>query len=292
MSTRISFVAITLALLLPLAGIAAPKHKALIVDGQNNHKDWPQATPQLKFYLESTGLFTVDVATTPPEGGDLSGYKPDFSKYDVVVSNYNGDAWPAETRAAFEKFVVGGGGFVSVHAADNAFPEWEAYNKMIALGGWGNRSEASGPYARFKDGKVVLDHSPGRGGSHGKRHEFTVDIRYTEHPVTKGLPESWMHAEDELYDSLRGPAENMNVLATAYSGPATGGTGHHEPMLIAVSYGKGRVFHTTLGHADVSRKCVGFIVTFQRGVEWAASGSVTQKVPADFPGAERTSVRE
>jgi len=139
---------------------------------------------------------------------------------------------------------------------------------------------------------MVLDNSAGPGGHHGKRHEFKVDVRDTEHPITKGLPTSWMHAEDELYDSLRGPAENMQVLATAYSDPASGGTGHHEPMLMVISYGKGRVFHTTLGHADVSRKCVGFITTFQRGVEWAASGTVTQKVPADFPNAGNSSIRD
>ena len=102
----------------------------------------------------------------------------------------------------------------------------------------------------------------------------------------------WLHAKDELYDRLRGPAENMEVLATSYSSTDQKGTGRHEPMLIALTYGKGRIYHTPMGHADYSMECVGFIVTLQRGTEWAATGKVTQtKVPADFPAKEQTSQR-
>jgi type 1 glutamine amidotransferase len=81
------------------------------------------------------------------------------------------------------------------------------------------------------------------------------------------------------------------VIATAHSDPANKGTGEDEPMLMAIRYGKGRVFHTTLGHDPAAMRCVGFIVTFQRGVEWAASGKVTQKPPKDFPTATETRVR-
>ena len=60
--------------------------------------------------------------------------------------------------------------------------------------------------------------------------------------------------------------------------------------------GNGRVFHTAIGHNNgkdiTAQRCVGFISTFQRGTEWAATGGVTQKVPADFPTADKTSLRE
>jgi type 1 glutamine amidotransferase len=279
------------ALILGGSAWAAPKYKALIVDGQNNHA-WQQTTPLLKRALESSGLFTVEVATSPPQGSDLSGFKPDFASYDVVVSNYNGEPWAGPTMAAFEKYVREGGGFVSVHAANNSFPAWKEYNRMIGLGGWGDRDERWGPYVRFRDGKIALGREPGRGGSHGTRHSFQVILRDTNHPITAGLSAKWMHAEDELYDRLRGPAENMTLLATAYSDPATKGTGEHEPMLMVVDYGNGRVFHTTLGHDAVAMSCVGFITTLQRGAEWAAGGKVTQKAPPDFPTADRVSTRE
>jgi type 1 glutamine amidotransferase len=108
----------------------------------------------------------------------------------------------------------------------------------------------------------------------------------------KGLPATWMHAGDELYDTLCGPAKNVDVLATAHSDPSNKGTDQNEPMLMTIRYGKGRVFHTTLGHDVAAMKCVGFITTLQRGAEWAATGKVTQKVPSDFPGADRISKRE
>ena len=281
---------VTAVLLAPLLVAADPPLRALIVDGQNNHA-WRETTPVLKKLLEETRLFQVDVATTPPQGGDMSAFRPDFSKYQVVVSNYNGEPWSAETNAAFEKFVRGGGGFVSYHAADNAFPDWREYNEMIALGGWGNRTEKNGPYARYRDGKLVFDASPGRGGSHGKRHIFQVDMRDLAHPVSKGLPAEWMHNTDELYDRLRGPAKNIGLLATAFSKKDTGGTDENEPILFTVRYGKGRIFHTTLGHDVEAMRCVGFIVTLQRGAEWAARGKVTQKAPANFPRGGQVSVR-
>ncbi|HVX15643.1 MAG TPA: ThuA domain-containing protein [Pirellulales bacterium] len=272
------------------AQAAEPTLKALIVDGQNNH-DWKSTTPLLKKHLEDAGLFTVDVATTPASG-DLSDFRPRFADYDVVVSNYNGAAWPEETRRDFERYMSGGGGLVVVHAADNSFPEWPAYNQMIGVGGWGGRNEKSGPYVRLREGNFVRDTSPGGGGSHGTQHPFLVVARNTKHPITAGLPSSWLHAADELYDRLRGPAENLTVLATAFADKKEGGSGEHEPMLMVIDYGKGRVFHSTLGHSPEAMRCVGFIVTLQRGAEWAATGKVTQtKIPDDFPTPDNVSVR-
>jgi len=271
---------------------AAPAIKVLIIDGQNNHK-WEETTPILKKDLESSGKFQVDVATTPPKGGDMSGFKPNFPAYKVVLSNYNGDAWSRETQTAFEQFMANGGGFVCYHAADNAFADWPAYNDMIGVGGWGGRTEKSGAYIRFKAGEFSQEAKPGPSGHHGKQHPFPVVIRNQDHPITKGLPQIWMHATDELYDSLRGPGGNtMHVLATALSDPDTGGTGENEPMLMVLTYGRGRIFHTTLGHSPEAMACVGFIVTLQRGAEWVATGKVTQKVPGDFPGRDQVSVRK
>lgn len=250
-------------------------YKTLLIDGQNNHQ-WQETTPIIRATLESTGRFAVDVATTPPAGGDMSKFQPKFAEYDVVVSNYNGEPWSAATQKAFAEYVYGGGGFVSVHAADNSFPDWAEYNQMIGVGGWGNRTEKDGPYVRWRDGKFVRDTKPGRGGSHGQRHPFEVVVRDTEHPITRGIPASFLQAPDELYAELRGPAKDMQVLATAYSDPGTGGTGEHEPILMVIEAGKGRVFHTTLGHDTVAESGTAFQVTLQRGTEWAASGQVTQ----------------
>jgi type 1 glutamine amidotransferase len=270
---------------------AAEKLKALVIDGQNNH-NWKATTPVIKKAMESSGRFTVDVATSPSRGKDMSTFNPEFSKYDVVVSNYNGAMWSKKTQQAFLDYVNGGGGLVILHAANNSFGGWKEYNQIIGLGGWDGRNQRHGPYVYFKDDKLVRDESKGGGGHHGRQHDFSVMIRNADHPVTKGMPKVWLHVKDELYDKLRGPAVNMTVLATAYASPKTGGSGRHEPMIFTITAGKGRVFHTPMGHADYSMRCAGFQATLNRGAEWAATGKVTQPIPKDFPTADKTSTRK
>ncbi len=299
---------------------ACPAHaklRALIVDGQNNHDVWPKSTIMFKQYLEETGLFEVDILRTRftwkaqrekaflplavvGETEDLAEPKtdpefaPEFARYDVVISNFGWKAadWPEATQRALETYMLKGGGFVSVHAADNAFPEWREYNRMIGLGGWGGRSEKNGPYVYYtNEGELVRDPSPGGAGAHGPQHVFPVTVRVPDHPITRGMPTSWLTTKDECYAKLRGPAENMVILATGKDQNEKAPTDRHEPILMVLEYGKGRIFHTTLGHDDYSCESVGFIVSFTRGVEWAATGKVTQPIPADFPTAERSTSR-
>ena len=274
----------------------AEKLKLLIIDGQNNHA-WAKTSPVMKKTLLASGRFTVDVSTSPARNNKdktaWEQWRPDFKKYDVVLSNYNGAMWPDAVQKSFIAYVKGGGGFVCVHAANNSFGNWKEYNEMIGLGGWGGRSEKSGPYVYYHDGKIIKDMVKGRGGSHGRQHPFTVNIRDTEHPITKGLPTEWLHEKDELYDRLRGPAKNMTVLATSFSDPKTGGRGKHEPMMMVLEYGKGRIYHTPMGHADYSMKCAGYIFTLSRGCEWAATGKVTlNDIPKDFPTKDKLSIRD
>jgi len=309
-------VSLPISLALPLS--AAEKLKALIVDGQNNHEVWPKSTIMMKQYLEETGLFEVEIARTHyiwksereqswlplagagesekvPEPKPDPNFNPDFSKYNLVVSNFGWRAagWSDEAKLKFEKYMQGGGGLVVVHAADNSWPEWKEFNLMIGLGGWGDRNEKDGPYVYYNDkGEIVRDESPGNCGSHGPQSEFLVTMRDKEHPITKGLPDFWTHSTDECYSKLRGPAENMTILATACDTPELQKAGRHEPILMTIQYHKGRVFHTTLGHDTPAFEGVGFIVTFLRGAEWAATGKVTQEIPADFPAKEQPKSRE
>jgi len=267
----------------------------MLLDGESagRYHDWPRVTAALKVMLDETGLFAVTVVTAPPAGGDYSAFDPQFSKYQAVVMNYDApdERWPAPLKASFERYMTNGGGLVAVHAADNAFAGWRAFNEMTGVGGWRARSEQAGPYWFLRDGTLVSDPSPGPAGSHGRRTPFQVTVRDATHPIMRGLPPVWMHQGDELYARLRGPGTNMTVLATAYSDPANKGSGRDEPQLMALNYGKGRVFHTTMGHDIVALSSVDFVVTLQRGTEWAATGKVTQKVPVSFPTAQTVSYR-
>ena len=274
--------------------------KVMVLTGQcSKSHDWTKSSPILRELLEASGLFEVDEVITPPKGADMTGFAPRWADYDVVVMDYEGDEWPEETKEAFAAWVAEGGGLVSFHATDNAFPKWPAFLEMTGVGGWGGRDASWGPWIHWTENGVVRDESPG-GAMHPPKHDFLVVTRAPEHPVMHGLPDEWLHAHDELYSRLRGPAKNLTVLATAYADPERfeRATGRHEPMLMAIGYGKGRVFHTTLGHVGTndeepirSVRCVGFITTLLRGTEWAATGGVTQKVPDDFPTADATSVR-
>jgi type 1 glutamine amidotransferase len=271
----------------------------LLVTGQSSiYHDWRKSSPEIERMLDETGLFDVDVATTPAAGESMEGFAPDWAAYAAVVLDYDGDSWPAPTRAAFSDWLAAGRGLVLVHAADNAFPDWPEFQLMAGVGGWRGRDESAGPKLRWRDGRAVLDEGPGV-AQHPPQHDFQVVTRAADHPIMRGLPAVWMQANDELYSQLRGPARDVTILATALAEPPMrGATGEHEPMLMAIRYGDGRVFHTTLGHVGprdtepvATISSVGFIVTLQRGTEWAATGEVTQAVPADFPGSERPSLR-
>jgi type 1 glutamine amidotransferase len=285
--------------------------KVLLVTGQSNrYHNWQVSSPIVKRHLDASGRFAVTVVTTPPKGEapnqDMSSFAPRFADFQAVVLDYEGFEFAPPVKQAFVEFVRNGGGLVTLHAADNAFPAWPEFNEMIGVGGWGgftpgynNRTQAAGPKIRWRNGGMVLDHDTPGTAQHPPPHDFLMTVRAPEHPVMNGLPSSWLHANDELYSNLRGPARNVTILASAMAPTSMqNGTGEHEPILMAITYGKGRVFHNTLGHVGAAQKepivamnSVDYIVLLQRGTEWAATGKVTIPVPSDFPTAEKTSVR-
>jgi len=276
---------------------AADKINVLIIDGQNGHK-WQATTPVIKEMLEKTGRFTVDVLTSPPalaknaddaakkaSADAWAKFKPDFSKYGAVLSNYCGQPWPEDVQKSFEKYMENGGGFVCYHFAVAAFKEWDAFNKMIGMG-WKQAPFGEGLALDDSGKEVHRAKGEGAGGSHGAAHPFEIIVRDKESPITKGMPDKWMHCSDELYGSLRGPCQNMHILATAFSvkdnDKQKPGTGMHEPIAWTVSYGKGRVFVSVLGHDVPETTAPGSVAFLTRGAEWAATGQVTISLPADL----------
>jgi len=292
-------------LLAALAAFLSPAHaedkdkklRVVIIDGQNNH-NWRATTPVLKKILEDCGRFTVDVSTSPRKKGEEKTegsvanpvpFPPDLSKYDVLLSNYNGEAWPADFQRELEQTLSEGKiGLSIIHAANNSFTGWGEYNKMIGIG-WRDSKFGERLIADESGNAKKVEKGVGPGASHGPQHAFKIAVRNTDHPITKGMPAEWMYAQDELYHGLRGPVENVTLLATAFSSKDQKGTGEHEPMILTIAYGKGRVFHTPMGHDLPAMRCWGFVGTVQRGTEWAATGQVTLDLPKDFPTADKVS---
>ena len=242
----------------------------------NNH-DWAAGTNAIRTVLEGSGRFTVEVSTFPK--------LPEFTRYDVVVNNFNGGhteqgtRWPPEAERALEAYVQGGGGLVIYHAANNAFLDWPGYNRMIGLG-W--RVPAFGQGLAIDAGRVrTIPKGQGLPPGHGPRHDFDLFVLDKEHPITRGLPAHWKHPSEQLTHGQHGPAEGLTVLTYAFSEVSQQG----EPMDWVRDYGKGRVYTTMLGHTwknepNPNLDDLNFQALLARGVEWAASGKVT--LPADL----------
>lgn len=233
----------------PRAREAVP---VLLVSGENNH-DWPFTHQEIKGALQETERFAVSITTKPSK--DLA--ELDLSKFAAIVLDYNGPRWGETAEAAFLRAVENGTGVVVVHAANNAFPGWTEYERLVGL--------------CWRDGT-----------GHGSFHPFDVHVVDAAHAVTEGMDDLRLHP-DELYHRLvPQKGADYRVLMSAFSDPKTGGTGRYEPMATASHFGKGRVFHTPLGHTwtgavptRASWRDAQLRHLLARGTEWAATGAVT-----------------
>lgn len=281
-----------------LSAQASPeKIKVLILTGQSNH-DWQRTDALVQQILEEPGIFEVSVSTSPPQDsvvGDWETWHPDFAAYDVVLSNYNGEMWPDGVKDNFVEYIEQGGNALMLHAANNPFEGWLTFEKMVGLL-WRDSSYGKRLYYDERGKQVIVPPGEGPDAGHGKVHGWPINIKDTRHPIVKGMPKTWMHANDELYHGQRGPAENMHVLATAYSSKESGGTGENEPMVWWIPYGKGKVLTFLPGHLwpdqenDAALRCVGFRTMLQRSTEWLAKGKVTIPIPDNFPTEKQISV--
>ena len=245
----------------------APKIQVLIITGQNGH-DWRATTPVLRKMLEDTKRFEVRVTEEFRGGGPET-----LAPYDLVVLNYydgNKPAlrWGARADSALLDYVRSGKGLVVYHFSSAAFNGWSEFEQICA-GNWRPNN-----------------------GHHSARHDFTVTITDREHPITRGMRATFPQANDELYANLKWqPEASYHVLATAYDDHALykpnekqpiPGAGLNQPMLWTTRFGNGRVFATALGHDPDAMKLPGFVATFVRGAEWAATGDVTIPLPDEL----------
>jgi type 1 glutamine amidotransferase len=273
------------------------KIRVLIVDGNSNH-DWRLTTRAIRGILEPTGLFDVAVSTAPPtaDSPDWATWRPKFSDYDVVVQHYNnffgGGTWPTDVKTAFEEFMQNGGGMYVWHGGNNSFPEWPEYNRMIGMG-W--RKKDQGVALRVGDDEKIIRIPSGEGPdtNHGARIDATI-IRMGDHPIHQGMPRKWKAANIEVYNYPRGTAEEVEVLSYAND---ENRAKMNWPIEWTVTYGKGRIYNSTLGHVwrgdvqPVTVRDAGLQTLLVRSLQWLAHRPVTFAVPSDFPTAEATSVR-
>jgi len=266
--------------------------KVLIVDGFSNH-DWVHTTKIIRGILEETKRFTVDVVTCPPTIHDpaFATFRPNFAGYDVVIQNCNnigksGD-WPLAMRGDFLKFIRKGGGAYIFHSANNSFADWADYSKVIGLG-WRSTTfpsitiDSAGAISRIPPGE-------GKSTSHGQRTDRVIH-RLNNHPIHEGMPRTWMAAMIEVYTHPRGPAKNLDILSWAEDP----GTKTRWPVEWTVSFGRGRVYSSTLGHVwqnetnPPGMSCAGFQTIMIRTLQWLAKRPTDFPIPKDFPDETKT----
>lgn len=240
---------------------AAPLIQVLIITGQDKHP-WREASPYLKQLLQATGKFEVRT-TEEFKGAGAETLRP----YDVAVLVYSDEKlnvpdWSDATKEALLEFVRSGKGLVVYHHSAASFQRWPEYRTLVGCV-W--RTSSS-------------HHSP--------VHDYAVDVTDRAHPIMQGMSASFAAKTDELYAGLDClPADQLHVLATGWDDHALyvpkphdampTGPSQNEPLLWTHSYGKGRVFATMLGNDMRAMRTPGFISTFVRGTEWAATGVVT-----------------
>jgi len=222
--------------------------RVLILSGRNNH-EWQQTTGFLENMFQQTGNFKTKITNQP----DTLKFA-DFEKFDVVLSNWNSWPendlrWPEQTEKALLQFIENGGGFVTFHSSTSAFYKWPEFQE-ISTAAW------------------IMDTT-----SHGKPSETKVEITGAEHPVTHGMKAF------EIFDELWiNTAKNhkFEVLGTATNEELTQNGMEKQPAIMVAGYGKGRIFHTILGHDLKAMESEGFQLLLLRGTEWAATGKVSQ----------------
>jgi len=241
--------------------LPAGELRVLIVTGRNNH-DWRATTPYLQKLLEQSGRMKVSVTEDAPH---LT--RQMLRGYDALVLNYCGPRWGEQAEKAVESFVREGGGLAAVHAASYPFGAMEVLGEKMTRTG-----TFEPPWPAYGDMiGAVWSADPPKSG-HGKRHTFVVKWTDRGHPIAQGLAPEFS-INDELYHSLR-VRPGIHVLATAFDDPVQNGTGKQEPLLWTVHHGKGRIFHTALGHDVAAMEAPGFGASLTRGVEWVATRTI------------------
>jgi type 1 glutamine amidotransferase len=217
---------------------AAKTKRVVIVTGEDysGHK-WRETTPVVKAALVEDRRLDVTVVE------DLKFLAtPELRKFDVAVlhfKNYDPKVPGPEGQKNLDEFARAGGGVVLIHFACGAFQEWPEFVKLAGRV-WNPKLRGHDPHGTFR-----------------------VEMTGEKHPITTGLKA--FDTTDELYTCLDGETP-VKVLATAVSKVDQ----KVYPIAFVLDYGKGRTFHTVLGHDVKALSAPAAAQLLRRGAAWAA----------------------
>jgi type 1 glutamine amidotransferase len=166
-----------------------------------------------------------------------------LAQYPVVVFlNTTGDIFNPGERAAFERFVRHGGGFVGIHAASDTEYDWPWYGRLL------------GTYFR----------------RHPAIQSATLKVVDPSHRSTRHLPIRWTR-RDEWYDFRSDLDRDITVLIRIDEATYRGGRmGADHPISWYHTYDGGRGWYTALGHTAESYSEPLFLEHLRGGIRWAA----------------------
>ena len=241
---------------------SADKIRVLILTGNSDWSHpWEGTAPFMQGVLNNTGRFNAKLEE------EVRGITAEtLAGYDVLLDYYYGPRFNSGTEQAIEDFIRQGKGMVGVHGI--------TYGPFFGQAG-GSPTEPrrleGEPWAAFADMLGMTWKLENIG--HTRRHIFAVQWVDRDHPISSGLPPTFV-ANDELYHKID-LKPNAHVLATAYDDPTIkGGTGKQEPVIWTVPFGKGRVVMIVLGHDLLAMSQPGFMDVLTRATEWAATDKV------------------
>ncbi len=191
----------------------------LLTGGQREHHGYRDQGLYLAGLLEDTGRYRVTICE---DAAILE--TPAMARYGVLIVNADRRdpefKFTESQQHALLNYVKDGHGYVSIHGADNAAPDWIPEWKEMLGGVFSHKG--------LPDGKT-------------KKSSWTVKITDTESPVTAGVTD--FPIKDELYYHLQILPDVKPLATISFEGTDW-------PVLWTRNYGKGKVFHTVLGHRD------------------------------------------
>jgi type 1 glutamine amidotransferase len=219
-----------------------PKFKLLVFSKTTGfrHESIPQGIALIT-QLGADNHFGVDASedSTVFNEGNLANYRA------VVFLNTTGTILDDNQKAAFEKYIKNGGGYVGVHSASDTEYNWPWYGGLVG--------------AYFK--------------SHPKIQPATIKVEDQTNPSTAFLGPTWQRT-DEWYNFRESPRGRVHVLASLDETTYTGGTmGADHPVVWCHNYEGGRSWYTEFGHTKESYADPQYQRHLLAGIQFAAGAT-------------------
>lgn len=166
----------------------------------------------------------------------------------VIFLNTSGNVFNNAQRAAMERYIQAGGGYMGIHCASSTEKEWPWYGHLV--------------------GAVFTDHPEPQAG--------IINVVDRNNPATSHLPARW-DWRDEWYN-FKDIQTDIHVLLTADETTYKGGkNGPSHPLAWYHEFDGGRAFYTALGHFSEAYTNPLYIKHIQAGIKYAMGNNVVLK---------------